>query len=347
MIFTQERIVDLNSFILPQHQDLVLSEPGLSAKIADLFQHVSGSSEARQSFMDSPEELLTERLGVDLRRSLGVSDLNRIFHRLLNSTPPAARGQEKHPAGAYLPLLRQALAGHSDEAIASALSRGFNVEAKLSTDLRSANQVKVSTELQAIAELELHLAAALEAKLQAETKLKVDALLTSHLNAETITEVDLRTKLEAALHAQAITEARLHLDIETAIETAAKIDTRIELVLRSDTAIQSAIESAIQAQTDTEIDSDIELDAEAAAQTELEAESEADLESDLDSEAALELEAEAEAEAGGPAIRRRRASGAPLSRFDLQRLAGFVVDHPAIAELLLNAPAVPAVGVLR
>jgi hypothetical protein len=336
--------VDLNSFILPQHQDLVLSQPGLSAKIADLFQHLSESSEARQSFMDSPDELLTERLGVDLRRSLGVSDLNRIFYRLLNSTPPIAPGQERHPAGAYLPLLRQALAGHSDEAIASALTRGFNVEAKVSTDLRSAIQVKVSTELQAIAELELHLAAALEAKLHAETKLKVDALLAAHLNTKTITEVELRTKLETILHAQAITEARLHLDVKAAIETAAKIDTQIELVLRSETAIQSAIESAIQAQTETEIDSDIELDAEAAAQTELEAETEADLESDLDSEAELELEAEAEAEAGGPAIRKRRVSGAPLSRFDLQRLAGFVVEHPTIAELVLSAPSVPAAG---
>jgi hypothetical protein len=341
--------VNLNSFILPQQPDLVLSQPGLSAQIAELFHHLSESSEARKSFMESPESLLTEHLGIDLRGSLGVSSLNRIFHRLLNSDPSPLPDQETSSAGRYLPLLRQALAGHSDEAIASALTRGFNVDAKLSTDLRTALQVKVSTELQAIAELELKLAAALEAKLQAETKVKVDALLASHLNTLTITEVELRAKLETILHAQTIAEARLEVDIRTATVTATKAESQIDLVLRADTAIESElqaqIESEIKAATETEIDSDIELDAEAAAQTELEAETEAeaDLESSLDAEA----EAEAEADAGGPAIRRRKASGAHLSRLDLQRLAGFVVDHPAIAELMLKAPSEPPAGDIR
>ncbi len=54
-----------DALILPQTQNLVLKQSGLSERLAQLFQHLSESSQARQSFVDSPEELLTEHLGID------------------------------------------------------------------------------------------------------------------------------------------------------------------------------------------------------------------------------------------------------------------------------------------
>ena len=336
--------MNLNSFILPQHQDLVLSQPGLTARIASLHRHLSESSDARMSFLNSPETLLTEYLGVDLRESLGVSAFNRIFHRLLNSDPPPPTpGQKTHPAKGYLPLLRQALAGHSDEAISSALTRGFNVDVKATSDLRAALQVRVSTELQAITEIEARLATALEAKLHLETKANVNALLEQRLHTNTVIELELRTKVDAVLHAALETRAAVLAKAALELETRAIVDTKIDTLVESEIAIESEVET----QVDFEIDAEVDLDTEADADTDIDVSAETDLESETDLRLEAELEAEAEAGVEGPAIRKRKASGDQLSRLDLQRLAGLVVDHPIVAELILSAPSAPIAGDVR
>ncbi len=129
--------MNLDALILPQHSDdLVLTQLGLSSRLAELFAHLEGSHTLRQAFLESPEPLLSEYLGVRFDQSRGTSSANRVLYRLLNTAPPTSNA-----AGPYLGLLRQALAGHSDDAITIAFARGFNVAAV------STAEVEVDAEL--------------------------------------------------------------------------------------------------------------------------------------------------------------------------------------------------------
>lgn len=312
--------MNLDALILPQHSDdLVLTQPGLSSRLAELFAHLEESPTLRQAFLESPEPLLSEFLGVRVDQSRGTSSANRILYRLLNTVPPASNA-----AGPYLALLRQALAGHSDDAVTIAFARGFNVAAVSATEvdveLVTSEELRlkaaIATELQA--QLESKVVSELQAKVATELKAQLETRVAAALKTEIAIDTELRVQLEAKIAA----ELKAQLAVKVATELKAALETKAALVLKTAT----------------------ELKVTAVAQTSLEQTLESDLRLNTDIETRAELEAVVEAglaAAAEGAQRSRMTPAESLSRLDLQRLAGFVAAHPPISDLMLSNPSEP------
>jgi hypothetical protein len=359
-------VMNLDALILPQHSDnLVLTQPGLSSHLAELFAHLEESHTLRQAFLESPEHLLSEFLGVRVDQSRGTSSANRVLYRLLNTAPPASNA-----AGPYLGLLRQALAGHSDDAVTIALARGFNVAAVSATEVdveivtseELRLKVAVATELQA--QLESKVVSELQAKVATELKAQLETRVAAALKTEIAIDTELRAQLESKIAA----ELKAQLVVKVATELKAQLETRVAAALKTeiaiDTELRAQLESKIAAElraqlavkVATELKAQLEtraalvlktateLKVTALIQTSLEQSLESELRLNTDIETRAELEAVLEAGLAAAAEGAKRSRMTPaesLSRLDLQRLAGFVAAHPPISDLMLFNPSAP------